>query len=212
MSDAEDKLPAAVVLAGGRSTRMGKDKALLMLGGKTLVAHVLERLRPQARAVAINANGDPLRFAALAAPVLADTVPGHPGPLAGLLAGMEWARAIGAAGIVTVPTDSPFVPRDLVARLVTAARAEPQRPVLAASCGRRHPVAGLWPVQLTGALQEFLAARETFKVSVFADRCAAVSVDFPATTIAGRTIDPFFNVNTPEDLALAEVILEELQQ
>ncbi len=204
-------LPAAVVLAGGRSTRMGQDKALLMLGGKPLVAHVLERLRPQAGAVTINTNGDPSRFAGLAAPVLGDTVAGYPGPLAGLLAGMEWAKSIGSTFVVTLPTDSPFIPRDLVARL-TASQSDPARPILAASFGRRHPVAGLWPVSLAGALRDFLAAGETYKVSVFADRHGAVSVDFPSIELDGRTVDPFFNVNTPEDLALAETILKELQQ
>lgn len=211
MPAAEFPRPPAVVLAGGRSTRMGKDKALLMLGGTPLVAHVLERLRPQARAVAINANDDPSRFAALEVPVLADTVAGYPGPLAGLLAGMEWAKSVGATGIVTIPTDSPFIPGDLVARLATS-QSNPTHPVLAASCGRRHPVVALWPVALADALRDFLAASETFKVSVFADRCGAISVDFPAIELDGRTIDPFFNVNTPEDFALAETILEELQQ
>jgi len=210
MPAAEQPLPATVVLAGGRSTRMGTDKALLKLGGKPLVAHVVERLRPQAGAVAVNANGDPSRFAALGVSVLADTVADFPGPLAGLLAGMEWAKAIGSAGIVTVPTDSPFIPRDLVVRL-TASHPDPAHPLLAASCGRRHPVAGLWPVMLAGALRDFLAAGETYRVSVFADRCGAVSVDFPAIELDGRTVDPFFNVNTPEDFALAETILKELQ-
>jgi molybdopterin-guanine dinucleotide biosynthesis protein A len=202
-------LPAAVVLAGGRSTRIGGgDKSLLLLGGRPLVEHVLARLRPQAAAVAINANGDPARFERYRLPVLTDTVGGHRGPLAGLLAGMEWASALGASHLVTVPTDSPFIPADLVARL-SGSGAEPGRPALAASGGRTHPVAGLWPVVLAGSLRDFLAVGETNKVSVFAERCGAVAVDFPLVRLAGRDVDPFFSVNTPADLACAEALLED---
>jgi molybdopterin-guanine dinucleotide biosynthesis protein A len=208
----ERNLPAAVVLAGGRSTRMGRDKSLLTLDGKPLVAHVLDRLRPQVRAVAINANVDLARFASFGVPVLADTLPNHPGPLAGLLTGMGWARGIGAEKLVSVPTDSPFVPRDLVQRLMDAAVRSPDRPALAASSGRRHPVVGLWPVELVRLLGDFLAAGETYKVAAFADRCGAVTVEFPLITLAGREMDPFFNINTPDDLALAETVLEELRQ
>ena len=196
-------LPAAVVLAGGRSIRMGTDKSLLMLSGRPLVAHVLDRLRPQVGEMAISANGDPERFAPFELPVLADTVEGYVGPLAGLLAGMEWAMRIGAAQIVSAPTDSPFIPDDLVVRLLAASEQYPSRPALATSGGRRHPVVGLWPVALAGRLLDFLTSGATYKVSAFADACDAVAVDFPMIALAGRAIDPFFNVNTPDDLAEA---------
>jgi len=206
-------LLAAVVLAGGRSTRMGGvDKSLLALGGRPLIAHVLERLRPQAGQIAISANGDPSDFAAFGLPVLADTIGGYLGPLAGLLAGMEWAKARGAPLIVSVPTDAPFIPGDLIERLLGAFDAETGRPALAASVGRRHPVAGLWPTALAGQLREFLASGASYKVSVFADRCDAVAVDFPMVAIGGRTIDPFFNVNSRDDLSAAEALLRELQR
>lgn len=210
---ADQTLPAAVVLAGGRSTRMGgSDKSFATLGGRALIAHTLERLTPQVRAIAINANGDPSRFAAFGLPVLADMVSGFPGPLAGLLAGMEWAERIGAQQIVSVPTDSPFIPNDLVSRLREASDPDLSHPVLAASGGRRHPVFGLWPVELAKPLGDFLAKGETYKVSVFADRCGATSVDFPMIMLAGNNVDPFFNVNTLDDLSVAETILRELQR
>jgi molybdopterin-guanine dinucleotide biosynthesis protein A len=210
LPDQPPRLPAAVVLAGGRSTRMGSDKSLLALSGRPLIAHVLARLRPQARAVAINANGDAARFERFGLPVLADTVEGHRGPLAGLLAGMEWAEALGASHLVGAPTDSPFIPGDLVVRLSEASRQEPGRPALAASAGRTHPVVGLWPVALAGRLRGFLTAGETYKVSAFAGQCGAVAVDFPLIRITGRDIDPFFNVNTPDDLQFAEALLEDM--
>jgi molybdopterin-guanine dinucleotide biosynthesis protein A len=203
--------PAAIVLAGGRSTRLGGgDKSLITLGGRPLLLHVLNRLRPQADKIAISANGDPSRFAQFGLPVLSDTIEGYLGPLAGLLAGMEWAQAAGAELIASVPTDSPFIPDDLTARLMTAAG--PDRPALAASAGKRHPVVGLWPVALAGRLSDFLRSGATFKVAAFAEECGAVLVDFPMIACASGAIDPFFNVNTPDDLSLAGKILEELQQ
>jgi molybdopterin-guanine dinucleotide biosynthesis protein A len=203
--------PAAVVLAGGRSSRMGGgDKSLRPLRGRPLIAHVLDRLARQASAVAISANGDPGRFAEFGLPVLADTVPGYLGPLAGLLAGMQWAQGLGATHILSMPTDTPFFPENLGASLAEAARAD--APVLAASGGRRHPTVGLWPVALAGRLGDFLRSGATYKVSVFADDCDAVAVDFPMIVLAGRSLDPFFNVNTPADLAFAETLLEELRQ
>src|SRR5919197_2508826 len=133
--------PAAVVLAGGLSRRMGgNDKSLAMLGKRPLLAHVIGRLAAQTADIAISANGDPARFAEFGRPVLADTIEGHLGPLAGLLAGMTWAKGIGSAQIVSVPTDCPFLPADLISRLARASALNPNVPVLAASAGRRHPV------------------------------------------------------------------------
>jgi molybdenum cofactor guanylyltransferase len=203
--------PAALVLAGGLSRRMGgREKSLLILRNRPLIAHVLGRLAAQTGSIAISANGDPARFQEFGRPVLADTIEGHLGPLAGVLAGMIWAKDAGADAIVSVPTDSPFIPGDLLQRLGRAAEQSPGKPVLAASDGRRHPVVGLWPVALAGRLLDFLAAGASYRVSDFADACAAVAIDFPLMTVRGRSVDPFFNVNTSEDLAEAEAVLEDV--
>ena len=200
--------PAAVVLAGGLSRRMGgNDKSLVMLGKRPLLAHVLGRLAAQTADIAISANGDPARFADFGRPVLADTIEGHLGPLSGLLAGMIWARGIGSRQIVSAPTDCPFIPADLVSRLARASADNPGAPVLASSGGRRHPVVGLWPVALAGRLLEFLASGAKHRVADFADGCGAASTDFPMTALSGRALDPFFNINTPQDLADAEAAL-----
>lgn len=205
--------PAALVLAGGLSRRMGGvEKSLMRLGDRPLLAHVLGRLAAQTASIAISANGDPERFAEFGRPVLADTIPGNLGPLAGLLAGLIWARENGAPALVSVPTDSPFVPADLVERLSRAAAASPGKPVLAVSGGRRHPVVGLWPTALAGRLLDFLASGTSYRVADFADLCGAVGVDFPPVALPGRTFDPFFNVNAPEDLAAAEAVLRELRR
>ena len=183
---------AGIVLAGGRATRMGGgDKALLPLGGRALLAHVLARLGPQVGAVAISANGDPARFAGFGLPVLADTVPGLPGPLAGVLAGMDWAAGLGMERLLCVAGDTPFLPVDLVARLGAHPFA------MAESLGRRHPTVALWPVALRDDLRAALDGGE-HRVGRFAMDHGAVGVAFDAPQ------DPFFNINTPEDLAEAE--------
>jgi molybdopterin-guanine dinucleotide biosynthesis protein A len=203
--------PAALVLAGGLSRRMGgREKSLLILRNRPLIAHVLGRLAAQTGSIAISANGDPARFREFGRPVLADTIEGHLGPLAGVLAGMVWAKDAGASAIVSAPTDSPFIPGDLLQRLAKAGEQHPDKPVLAASDGRLHPVVGLWPVALAGRLLDFLAAGTSYKVSDFADACAGVAIGFPAIALRGRTVDPFFNINSPEDLAEAEAVLDEV--
>lgn len=196
--------PPAMILAGGRATRMaGRDKPLLPLGGRPLLAHILDRLRPQAGALALNANGDPARFAEFRLPVLADSLPDRPGPLAGVLAAMDWAASIGADHVLTVAGDSPWPPADLAARL--AAGRGPQGLAIAASAGpqqggppRDHPTFGLWPVALRPALARALAAdRRRMR-------------DFTQAHQAGLVLwagDPFANINTPEDLARAEARL-----
>jgi molybdopterin-guanine dinucleotide biosynthesis protein A len=202
--------PAAVVLAGGLSRRMGgNEKSLVMLGKRPLIAHVLGRLAAQTADIAISANDDPVRFADFGRPVLADTIEGHLGPLAGLLAGMTWAKGIGSRQIVSAPTDCPFLPSDLISRLARASAHGSDAPVLAASGGRRHPVVGLWPVALAGRLLDFLASGAKPRVADFADACGATTADFPLITLPGRTVDPFFNVNTPEDLADAEALVQD---
>jgi molybdopterin-guanine dinucleotide biosynthesis protein A len=189
---------AAVVLAGGRSSRMGGgDKPLKPLAGRPLLAHVIDRLRPQVGPIAINAHGDPARFAAFGLTVVADTIPDFAGPLAGLLGGMGWAAKLPAVTtLATVAGDTPFFPADLIERLSTA-------PVdhicLAASAGRTHPVFGLWPIALRPDLVRFVDDGGR-KVMDFVARHRSTVVDFPLQ----GALDPFFNINTPEDLAAAE--------
>lgn len=191
--------PAGIVLAGGLSRRMGgRDKALLPLAGRPLIAHVIARL---GCARAISANGDPARFAAFGLPVLPDEMPDRPGPLAGVLAGLDWAAAQGEPGIVTAAADTPFFPADCARRLAAAA-AETRRPIaLAAGMTpdgiRRHPTFGYWSVILRPTLREALAAGLN-KVGAFAEAEGVVEVRFPGE-------EPFFNVNTPADLARAEI-------
>lgn len=199
-----------VILAGGQSRRMGGgDKALLDLAGRPMLAHVIEGLKLQAAPLAISANGDPARFRFTGLPVLPDTVPGFVGPLAGVLAGLRWARALGEAShIVTVPADAPFIPPDLVRRLHEASLMSPAGLAVASSNGRSHPVVALWPMGLAEALEAALRRGEK-KVQAFVESARAVRVDFQAVSLGERTIDPFFNANTPEDLCVAREIARE---
>lgn len=198
--------PAGVILAGGRATRMGGgDKGLKPIGDRRLIDHVIDRLRPQCGALAINANGDPRRFAEFGLPVLPDSLPDHPGPLAGVLAGLDWAAAQGFDRIVTAAADTPFFPRDLAAHL--GAAAGPSGLALAATREGdrvwRQPTFGLWPValrdDLRAALQDGLR-----KIVLWTDRHEAGLAEFATTPF-----DPFFNVNTPDDIVEA-VRLQEL--
>ena len=200
----------AVILAGGRSTRMGGgDKVLKPLAGKPVLAHVIERLRPQAGPIALTANGDPARFESFGLPVISDTVAGFAGPLAGILAGMEWAsQATGSRHLLSVAGDTPFFPADLAERLLNATGTH-QKLVLAHSGGGAHPVFGLWPLDLRGDLLRFLTDAKTFKVMAFAETSGYMLADFPMATAGGREVDPFFNVNTADELAAAEAIRAE---
>jgi molybdenum cofactor guanylyltransferase len=199
-----------VILAGGQSRRMGGgDKGLLSLGGKPMLGHVIARLRPQVAAIAINANGAPDRFAAFALPVVADTIGGFVGPLAGVLAGMHWARAAAphARWIATVSADAPFIPADLVARLAAAVAARPSAIAIAQSAGELHPVIGLWPVAHLQDLEAELKAGVR-KVLRWTDKHGTVPVAFPLVRIGDAGIDPFFNANTPEELDEARRLLQ----
>ena len=201
-----------VLLAGGQSRRMfaetktGGDKGLLDIAGKPMLGHVIARLRPQVGALVINANGDPARFAAFGLPVVGDTVMGHVGPLAGVLAGMQWslANAPDATHIATVSTDAPFVPADLVARLAEGLLEHPI--ALASSGGEMHPVIGLWPVALADYLDAALRDGVR-KVLAWTDRHGTKAVEFPFAEIGERRVDPFFNANTPEELEEARALL-----
>lgn len=200
---------AGLVLAGGRATRLGGgDKPLRPLGGRPMLAHILERLALQVGAIAISANGNPARFAEYGLPVIADTGPGgQAGPLAGILSGMAWAKEQGSDRVLTVAGDTPFFPPDLADRLAEALTGRPEDIAVASSHGRRHPVFALWPVSLEADLREFLASSATFSVAAFLERHHTIDVDFPTATLGARAIDPFFNVNTPEDLAEAEAVM-----
>jgi molybdopterin-guanine dinucleotide biosynthesis protein A len=194
---------AGVVLAGGRSRRMGGgDKGLLVLSGTPMLGHVIARLKPQVAALAINANGDPARFAAFGLPVIPDLIAGHAGPLAGVHAAMRWAgRDVpGARWIATASGDVPLLPEDLVGHFVQAiAAAGSETIVVARSGGRTHPVIGLWPIRLADRLEDALRTGE-FKVGHWARSHGAIEVDFPMLRSTGGAVDPFFNVNTPEEL------------
>ncbi|KXF76959.1 hypothetical protein ATN84_13250 [Paramesorhizobium deserti] len=205
-----------VILAGGRSQRMGgDDKGLLTLGKKPLIAHVIEKLRPQLPLLVINANGDPARFAQFALPVVEDRITGYHGPLAGLQAAMRHALDMDEDArpthIVTVAADTPFFPADLVSRLKEAQREEEADIAMAASGGNLHPVFGLWPVALEPDLADWLVSGEKPRVSAWAKRHAVAEVHFdPLKTADGLTVDPFFNINTRDDLAQAEELLKKL--
>ena len=198
---------AGLVLAGGLSRRMGGgDKGLKPLAGKPMIAHVIERLAPQVGALAINANANREVYKGFGLPVLADVHPGFAGPLAGVLTGMDWAvRRHGVTHIATAATDTPFFPADLVARL--AELAEGDRIVLARSPAGRHPVFGLWPVSLRSDLARWLAKSDTLKVLAWTNLHDSVWADFAPDSPGAP--DPFFNANTPEELAEAEAFLRE---
>jgi molybdopterin-guanine dinucleotide biosynthesis protein A len=179
----------------------GRDKALLELAGRPLLGHVIGRLAPQVGPLALSANGDPGRFAAFGLPVIGDGALAGAGPLAGLLAGLDWAAGLGADALVTAAVDTPFLPRDLVARLATAAG--PRGGAIAVAQGEagpeRHPTAGLWPVGLRAALRADLAAGER-RLGAWAEAQGCALARFPDP-------DAFFNVNTPDDLVRAEAML-----
>ncbi len=194
---------AGVLLAGGLSRRMGGgDKTLRRLGGRTVLEHAVDRIRPQVAALALNANGDPARFAEYGLPVIADSIEGFAGPLAGVLAGLDWAAeaAPGCRWLLSAPTDAPFLPRDLAARLVEGGR-EGAEVVVAASGGRAHPVAALWAASLGTPLRRALEGGVR-KVEDFTRGYRVATVTF-----ASDPVDPFFNLNRPEDLEEAERLL-----
>ena len=191
------KQPLGVILAGGRATRMGGgDKGLLPLGDSTILGHVIDRFAPQVADLALNANGDPARFAGLGLPVLQDSLPDHPGPLAGVLAGLDWANAKGVDHIVTAAADTPFLPPDLVPQLLLAG--EDTGLALAASPSGRQPTFGLWPVALRDELETALRGGLR-KIVMWTDQHGAGLARFPDDRA-------FFNVNTPEDLSVAEAM------
>jgi molybdopterin-guanine dinucleotide biosynthesis protein A len=194
-----------VILAGGLARRMGGgDKCLQLLGGRPLLDHVIARARPQVATLVLNANGDPARFAAFGLPVVPDSVEGFAGPLAGVLAGMDWALAQvpGARWIATFASDTPFFPLDLVSRLHEAVLRQGARIACASSGGRPHPVFGLWPVDLRDALERAMREEGLRKIDLFTARWPLATVDWP-----DQPFDPFFNANRPDDLERAQELL-----
>ena len=194
-----------VLLAGGLSRRFGGgDKSLNVLGGQSLIARIAERARPQVDALILNASGAPARFGDLGLAVVADVAPGALGPLAGVLTGMAWARTHvrGTQWVATFASDAPFVPHDLVARLLDAAVNAGASIAMARSAGRAHPVCALWSVELMDDLRRAVADEGLRKVMAWVERHANVEVEFSADPV-----DPFFNINTPEDLREAERLL-----
>ncbi|MEM1372461.1 MAG: molybdenum cofactor guanylyltransferase MobA [Pseudomonadota bacterium] len=205
-----------LILAGGLSRRMGgTNKTLLKVAGTPLIEHVIRRIKPQIEGpLAINSNHPPEDFSAFGLPVISDPVGGRVGPLAGVLAGLLWARDMQttASHLLTVPGDVPFLPSDLVSQLTAAAHNGEQPPpiVVAASAERTHGVIGLWSVALCDPLLAALEAGER-TVLRWVERCGMRVVQFDETHIGGHTIDPFFNVNTPDDLALADRVLQAIE-
>ena len=193
-----------VVLAGGLARRMGGgDKARMRIGGTTILERVLARLKPQCAALIINANGDPARFADTGLPVVPDSVPDFAGPLAGILAALDWAAEHRGelADVVSVAGDCPFLPKDLVARLISVREREKTPLACARSGERRHPVIALWPVALRGDLRRALCEEGVRKIESFTARHGVAIADWPA-----MPVDPFFNVNTPQDADEAELL------
>ncbi len=196
-----------VILAGGLSRRMGgRDKSLVEIAGRALAAHVAERLAPQVDRIVISANGDPARFARLGLPVVEDTLPGNPGPLAGIAAAITWARKNHPATthVLSMPADTPLFPYDLSERL-HAALPSAQAIAIARSGGRLHGACGLWPVAVEGRIFGALASRQN-KVLDLVEGGEWVAVDFEAA--GPDALDPFFNINTPEDLERARAVFE----
>jgi molybdopterin-guanine dinucleotide biosynthesis protein A len=191
-----------VILAGGLARRMGGgDKPMRRIGGRTILDHVIERLAPQCDGLVLNANGDPARFASFGLPVVVDTVEGYPGPLAGVLAALDWAAANrpDAEWVASAAGDCPFLPRDLIDRLHRARIAEDAELAVAASGDQAHPVIGLWSIGLRDELRHALVDEGIRKIDRWTARYRRATVSWPA-----GPVDPFFNANTIDDLAEAE--------
>jgi molybdopterin-guanine dinucleotide biosynthesis protein A len=192
----------AVLLAGGLARRMGGgDKPMRTIGGRTILDRVIARLKPQCSCLILNANGAPARFAAFGLPVVPDNVAGFPGPLAGILAGLDWVAGNrpNAEWMLSAAGDCPFLPRDLVARLAAGRAAEQAELAVAASDGQSHPVIGLWRVALRDELRHALVVEDIRKIDRWTARYRLATVTWPIVPL-----DPFFNANTMDDIAEAE--------
>lgn len=197
--------PLGLILAGGLARRMGGgDKGLIEIGGKSILGRVIERLTPQCSRIIINANGNPARFSFTGLPVVLDDIPDFAGPLAGVLAGLDWAAANspGSEYVVSAPGDCPFLPRELVKRLQDAREKEAKPLACAKSGDWRHPVVALWPVALRGDLRHALMEENLHKIEVWTARHGVAIAEWP-----DQPVDPFFNVNKPEDAIRANSIV-----
>jgi len=198
-----------VILAGGQSRRLGGgDKGLLDLAGQPVLAHVIARLRPQVGRLVLNVNGDAARFAPFALPTIADHQHAGLGPLSGILAALDWQiqHANDCTAIATVSTDVPFLPHDLVQRLDSA---RGSGIAIATSGGRRHPTIAVWPVDARAAIADALQHRH-LSVNALTERLNAIAVPFAIGEIGGTVVDPFFNVNTPDDLITARALIAQI--
>lgn len=205
MSEPIESPIVGVLLAGGLSRRMGGgDKSLRTLGGRTILERIVATIRPQVGPLVLNANGDPARFSGFALPVVPDVVEGYAGPLAGVLTGLDWARAHApdARWVASFATDAPFIPGDLVARLVAAVERDGTDLACARSAGQNHPVFSLWPLRLADDLRRAVVEEGVRKVGAWTARHRLAIAEF-----ADEPVDPFFNTNRPEDLEEAERLL-----
>jgi len=192
----------AVLLAGGLARRMGGgDKPMRRIGGRTILERVIARLKPQCSELILNANGDPARFAEFGLPVIPDNVENFPGPLAGILAALDWTAANrpGVPFVLSAAADCPFLPRDLVSRLDRERSEQDAQLAVASSGGQSHPVIGLWSVALRGELRHALVAEDVRKIDRWTARYKLATVSWPTTPL-----DPFFNANTMDDIAKAD--------
>ena len=200
----EQAATLGVILAGGLARRMGGgDKTMRAIAGRPILDHVIERLAPQCAALILNANGDPARFGGYGLPVVADDVPDFAGPLAGVLAALDWTAQHhpAIAWVVSVAADCPFLPRDLVARMQTERAVMQADLAVAASGDQSHPVVGLWKVSLREDLRHALVVEDCRKIDRWTARYPLVTTQWPVTPV-----DPFFNANTPDDVAEAEAL------
>jgi molybdenum cofactor guanylyltransferase len=191
-----------VLLAGGLARRMGGgDKPMRTIGGRTILERAIARLKPQCDGLILNANGDPARFAAFGLPIIADTVADFPGPLAGILAALDWAAADRpeVKWMLSAAADCPFLPHDLVVRLHRGLVEQNAELAVAASDGQSHPVIGLWSVSLRDELRQALVVEDVRKIDRWTARYRLATMTWPV-----RPLDPFFNANTVEDIAEAE--------
>ncbi len=199
-----------VLLAGGLARRMGGgDKGLKVLGGETILSRIIATVAPQCKGLVLNANGDTARLIDLGFPIVPDDVPGFAGPLAGILAGLDWIAAHHPECelAISIPTDTPFLPADLVARLQEARASTKADIAIATSGGSTHPVVALWPIALRHDMRKALVEEQIHKMGFFIDRHKVAHADWPV-----KPYDPFFNANEPQDITEAEKILAELER
>ncbi|MES0383492.1 MAG: molybdenum cofactor guanylyltransferase MobA [Hyphomicrobium sp.] len=199
-----------ILLAGGKSSRMGGgDKCLRSVGGRPILARIIERLEPQVTGMVINANGEAARFAEFGLPVVADSIAGFVGPLAGIHAGLEWVKSNrpDVRYAITAPTDTPFLPADLVDRFIAQLKVSPSLLVARSDAGM-HPVVALWPVELSTDLEDALRHGNR-KAGEFVRQHSAIEVYFETAKVGGSLIDPFLNINEPEELSKADALLKE---